>query len=388
MTTMPAPLVLLRKAIDEIERIAPSRELAERLVQTSALALSKAESIEEVKEIHDKLHALESLFRRQRAELTSSNLITAQRLQTERMIGRYLEENGRQQGDAERYEKSSDSTFHKLADLGFSKYLSSQWKRIADIDDEDFKIWLEDGIRGKYELSTESALGLWRETVEPEEKKRDMERRVANLPKVSLPDRVRLIVGDFRNEILNLNDESVDLVFTDPPYGREAIPLYRDLAHESARVLKPGGSLICYVGHYAIPEVVGLMVPHLRYWWMLCCKHNGNSARLTGVNVFVEWKPMLWFVKERRGGNTDFVSDLVESSQPTKDEHDWQQSEAEALYYIAHLTHPGDTVLDPFAGSGTTLIAAHKLDRISIGIEINEQSAEIAKVRIATATKN
>jgi 16S rRNA G966 N2-methylase RsmD len=44
-------------------------------------------------------------------------------------------------------------------------------------------------------------------------------------------------------------DETHHLIFTDPPYDRETIPQYEDLAALGARVLIPGGSLITYVGH-------------------------------------------------------------------------------------------------------------------------------------------
>src|SRR5437762_10705349 len=48
---------------------------------------------------------------------------------------------------------------------------------------------------------------------------------------------------DFRT--LELPDASVDLIFTDPPYDRDSVPLYGDMANIAARVLRPGGSLLC-----------------------------------------------------------------------------------------------------------------------------------------------
>jgi site-specific DNA-methyltransferase (adenine-specific) len=51
-------------------------------------------------------------------------------------------------------------------------------------------------------------------------------------------------------------------------------------------------------------------------------------------------------------------------------------------YLVTMGSREGDTVLDPFCGSGTTLIAAHQLHRKYIGIEISPEYCEIAKKRL------
>jgi len=48
-------------------------------------------------------------------------------------------------------------------------------------------------------------------------------------------------------------DGSVDLIFTDPPYGRDALPLYASLAKEAARVLRPGGFVAAMCGGRYLP---------------------------------------------------------------------------------------------------------------------------------------
>lgn len=213
-----------------------------------------------------------------------------------------------------------------------------------------------------------------------EVERQSLQERGKELAGKELDSIIRL--GDFRETAKEIQDDSVDLIFTDPPYDEKSIPLYGSLAEVGARVLKPGGSLICYVGHYALPEILPLMTPHLRFWWTLACDHSGAAARLPGKWVFVHWKPMFWFVKDRRRDD-EYIADMVKSKPVDKIAQDWEQSLVEADYYISRLTRSGEFVLDPMCGSGTTCLAALKLDRRTLGIEKEKKRAYVARTRIA-----
>jgi tRNA G10 N-methylase Trm11 len=87
------------------------------------------------------------------------------------------------------------------------------------------------------------------------------------------------------------------LIFTDPPYGNEYIPLYHELAKLALRVLKPGGSLVFYVGHIIIDQVVGIFNKFsltdnnsrkLKYWWTLAVKHSGHHTKIHPRHIFAE----------------------------------------------------------------------------------------------------
>ena len=74
--------------------------------------------------------------------------------------------------------------------------------------------------------------------------------------------------------------------------------------------------------------------------------------------------------------------DHIESSPPDKSLHEWAQSQEEAEHIIRYLTVENQIILDPMLGEGTTGIAALKLNRKFIGIEIDQERFDIGKNRI------
>jgi SAM-dependent methyltransferase len=186
--------------------------------------------------------------------------------------------------------------------------------------------------------------------------------------------------ADFRVALADIPDGSIDLIFTDPPYDNESIPLYADLAKLAARVLAPGGSLVCYAGVPALPKLFPLMTPHITFWWQFCLRLQGAFPRFHSRRVHVHYKPLLWFVKGQF--KRDYVIDVIESTWLAKNWHDWEQSEAEAAHCITKLTPEDGIVLDPMCGSGTTLLAARRLHRRFIGAEIDPLQAKVATARL------
>lgn len=76
------------------------------------------------------------------------------------------------------------------------------------------------------------------------------------------------------------------------------------------------------------------------------------------------------------------MADLIESGPPAKSLHNWKHSSVEAEHVISKLTIQDDIVLDPIMGTGTTGIAALRLNRRFIGIEKEQGTFELAKERI------
>ena len=205
----------------------------------------------------------------------------------------------------------------------------------------------------------------------------------------------KLFLGDLieigEREIAN---ESIDLIFTDPPYSSDSIDIFSKLANFANRVLKPGSSIVTYIGQHNLPEILDIFTSHnLKYWWPIAVKHTGPTKAFHQRKVFVLWKPLLWFVKGEKlslsypiAAINDYLYDYIESKPSDKILHPWQQSSVEAEHIIKKLTLENHVVLDPLMGSGTTGIAALNLKRRFIGIEKEQEKFLIAKSRFANIT--
>jgi 16S rRNA G966 N2-methylase RsmD len=187
--------------------------------------------------------------------------------------------------------------------------------------------------------------------------------------------------GDFRELAAGIADDSVSLIFIDPPYDRKSVDLYGEAARIARRILVPGGSFIAYSGHKHLPDVYAECAPYLRYWWTMAGVHGGSKNLLNKLGIRCRWKPLVWFVKGTRADVQNILSDMIEG-QEEKDQHEWQQSEIEARYCIEKLTFEGGLVVDFFAGSGTSGVAARALGRRWIGFEINLDTEAAAQERL------
>jgi site-specific DNA-methyltransferase (adenine-specific) len=218
-----------------------------------------------------------------------------------------------------------------------------------------------------------------------EMKKRQRAAAKATIPDdlPALTDRYRLYVGDIIEAGAQVASDSLDWIITDPPYPKDYLALYGDLAAFATRTLKPGGSLLAMVGQSYLPEIMAALGAGLRYHWTLAyLTPGGQSVQLWERKVNTFWKPVLWFVKGDYKG--DWIGDVCRSDPNDNDKrfHEWGQSESGMADIIHRFTYPGQTICDPFLGGGTTAVVAVKMGRLFIGIDNDASAVETTTRRL------
>jgi DNA methylase len=188
-----------------------------------------------------------------------------------------------------------------------------------------------------------------------------------------------------------LEDDSVDLFLTDPPYQESAVPLYGSLAELAARKLKPGGLCAVLCGQLFFDRVFQEMAKHLDYYW-LCGVAGGagaGSTRVVSRRILNVLRPVLVFAKRPlvQRSSLPFMLDLI-SGVRDKQHHSWGQGVMQFQYLIENLSEPGQLVIDPFVGGGTVPVACIASGRRCIGAEIDPGVAAAARVRVAEFRKS
>jgi 16S rRNA G966 N2-methylase RsmD len=199
------------------------------------------------------------------------------------------------------------------------------------------------------------------------------------------PSDVRIEQCDVRR--LDVEPGSVDLILTDPPYAREHFDLWSELGVFAARALKPGGSLVAMAGQAHVPEYVARLSEHLTYRWICAytCDRSSGVTRVHGRRFASWWKPLLVFDRQVRSERRFVMEDLFHSDGKDKRFHEWGQSEGGFVRVVERFTDPGNLVVDPFLGGGTTAAVAHRLGRRFVGCDVDPNAVAVARRRLASS---
>ena len=195
---------------------------------------------------------------------------------------------------------------------------------------------------------------------------------------VSVSEKWRVYQGDIKTWKA---PKKYDFIITDPPYPKEFLPLWETLAIRANEWLKDGGLLIAMCGQSYLNQIYSMMSEHLTYYWTAAYLTPGQPTPLRQVNVNSTWKPLLIFSKGKYNGK--IFGDVFVSDGNDKSLHKWGQSESGMYDIISKIVLEGQSILDPFCGAGTTLVAGLKHNCFVTGIELDEQNVNISKGRLA-----
>jgi modification methylase len=243
-----------------------------------------------------------------------------------------------------------------------------------------------------------------------------------------------ILEGDCIAEMAKLPDKSVDMIFADPPYNLQlggdlfrpeggkvdacdddwdkfdSLATYDDFTREwlaeARRILKDNGT-IWVIGSYHNIYRVGALLQDAEFWILndIVWRKSNPMPNFRGTRFTNAHETLIWCAKDEKARYTfnyramkalnddlqmrsDWVLPICSGSERVKDDagdkaHPTQKPEALLYRILLACTKPGDIVLDPFFGTGTTGAVARRLQRRWIGIERERSYVKVARERIA-----
>ncbi|MEN8219546.1 MAG: site-specific DNA-methyltransferase [Pseudomonadota bacterium] len=231
---------------------------------------------------------------------------------------------------------------------------------------------------------------------------------------------IKIIQGNAISELRQIKSDSVDLMIADPPYNLgkdygnnhdlkgfdEYLEFSFSWLQEAHRVLKPTGTIYVFMGVRFISYLYDILDRKLGLYfnsWITwhytqgMGRKKGFSPRHDDILMFNKGEnfkfnldnirvPQKYFRKRNNmsGANPGDVWSFshVHYSNPERENHPTQKPEALIERMVLASSDEGDYVVDPFAGSGTTLRVCQLLKRKCDGIEINPEYIFMIKNRL------
>ena len=193
------------------------------------------------------------------------------------------------------------------------------------------------------------------------------------------PQGVELLNLSIADLFKRINSQTIDVIFTEPPYGEEHLWLYSDLAYFALKALKPGGLLLTLSGSQHLPEIYRRLDAQngMNYRHHFVYNAPSANATLKDTKIHAKQQPLICYSNGDYAG--EWQDDLIASPEPKP------QHAAAIRLALSKFATAGMTVCDPFMGQGATGVAAMALGCAFIGNDIDEDCVADAKQRIAAA---
>lgn len=253
-----------------------------------------------------------------------------------------------------------------------------------------------------------------------------------NTDPIDLSARWQVLTGEGLGVLQRIADGSVAAVVTDPPYSSGGFTRGDRMAStsnkyvltgtqivrpefagdnrdqrgylkwciawldECLRITRPGGSLLVFTDWRQLPTTTDAVQAGGWVWRGIVPWDKGDATRPRRGGFRSQAEYVVWAtagaartdVDECLPGFLHVVDDVVEpgwihAPVTQADKHHITGKPTDLMRILSHVTLPGELILDPFAGSGTTGVGALLEGRRFLGIEKTEHYAEVARARLA-----
>lgn len=351
-----------------------------------------AKNIDEVKDIRDKAEALRAYAKQAGYSLEMQNQCAEIKIRAERKAGEMLSE----QVKPGNPQFLHDERIVKLNDLGIAEIQSHRWQRIASIPEDKFEEHIDEIVKSKEELTTAGFI-KYASQLKIRQNIKEVE-KLAKLGKVLPPD-IKILEGDFFEKIKEINNKSIDLLITDPPY--QVMNDYEWDRHDPnftdrwLQAIKPKlkDSHIGFIFYDAAKQcelkaslIKYFKVKNILYWM----HRNMSMGRVVKDNFISTVDVIFYFGTKDLNFSPNWTEERFNSFEYAVPQSNFKEGKfhptQKPLELFKRLIRVGsrenELVADVFAGSGTAAIACRDLNRSCILIEKEPEYINIIKGRL------
>jgi site-specific DNA-methyltransferase (adenine-specific) len=363
--------------------------------------LAQIKTVESGVEYLNKVKAIETWARAEKKDGILQNAIAEQKVRTQKILGGLLKQDIQHQGGRKKTVDNNDRL--SLKDVGITKDQSSTFQKIASMPEELFEKEIaqaKDESNKRIELTTSRLLKAAKQYEKETTYKKNKE--AFEKPIININTNQKIIKGDSRQVLKTLDKKSYDLLLSDPPYGmdfksgwntkdkiqndkiEDTVVLFEEVLKECVPLLKDDAHFYLFGNINYLPQIKPIIEKYLTLKNILIwdrqiigmgdLKSYGNSYDIVYFGYNKKWKD-LHGTRERDILNFQRVD-------PAKNIHPTEKPLDMLEYLIKKSSQENDKILEPFAGGGSTLVAAKNTNRKATGIEIENKYVQLIKERI------
>ena len=250
----------------------------------------------------------------------------------------------------------------------------------SGITDEQFEAWV------KQTLTDPDAPPMTRDALKRKSREQrriaqqaaEAARREQALQEAPPPD-TRLLNIRITELDQHVTSQSIDVIFTEPPYEKEEVSIYTDLAYFAMNTLKPGGLLLILAGSQHLPEIYRRLseMPGVKYRHHFVYNVPSAGGTHRDARVYTKQQPLICYAMGDYAG--EWQDDLIACTE-LKTKH-----EDAIKLALSKFVTAGMVVCDPMMGQGAVGAAARSLGCSFIGSDIDEDCVADAQQNISKA---